>query len=235
MNKKILTLLIILICLSFLSCVEANDLNNTTLDSSLNQDDIQESENDMGDVLSSQDVEDEVLTTGESIKNEDSSTYLVLDNDADKENIYIGDYVTWNIEVYNMGPNDAKNVKVFDKLPDGLKYIKYKASQGTFNPKTGIWDIGNLTKYTRAFLDILTEAITPGEKINKANLTSDSINLNNETYEEEEIDVFELDDYEREDNPVKSEQNLSKPTGNPLILLLISLFGCFAFRKNFFR
>ncbi|WP_407392137.1 DUF11 domain-containing protein [Methanobrevibacter sp.] len=226
MNKKIITVIIILISLSCLSCVWANDLN----DSTLNQEDIQvlELEDDATEVLSSQDSEESNLTSAGSSNDENPSTYLVLDNDADKENIYIGDWVTWNIEVYNSGPNDAKNVKVFDQLPEGLKYIKHTASQGTFNPDTGIWDIGDLPKYATAFLDIVTEAITPGEKISKANLTSDTVNLNNDTYEEEEIDVF----LPKQHDSVKSQLNHSKirATGNPLILILISLVCCFAFR-----
>ena len=38
-------------------------------------------------------------------------------------------------------------------------------------------------------LYITCKAITVGEKINKATLTSDTFNLNNESYEGEEIDV----------------------------------------------
>lgn len=234
MNKIILVLLIICISLCSLSCVGANDLNNVTLDSSLNQDDVQELAlaNASTEVSSSQeDFGEDILATGASFKDEDSSTYLILDNDADKENVHIGDYVTWTLEVYNSGPNDAKNVKVFNQLPDGLKYVKHKASQGTFDPKTGIWDIGNLTKYARVFLDIVTEAITTGEKINKANLTTDSVNLNNETYEEEEIDVLEFE--ENEDIKSQHESVTLKSTGNPLMLLFISIMACFAFRKKY--
>lgn len=155
--------------------------------------------------------------------NKDSSAYLVLDNDADKENIHIGDYVTWIITVDNLGPDTAKNVKVFDQLPEGLKYIKHEASKGTFDPKTGIWDIGNISLGDYEFLFITTVALTLGEKVNKAILTSDTPNLNNETYEEEEIDVEEEDCDDKDKDTI----NYSlQAAGNPIFLVLISLFGC---------
>ena len=158
-----------------------------------------------------------------SSSNKDSSAYLVLDNDADNENIHIGDYVTWIINVANLGPDTAKNVKVFDQLPEGLKYIKYEASKGTFDSKTGIWDIGDLLFGDYESLLITTVALTLGEKVNNATITSDTPNLNNVTYEEEEIDVEEEDD---DDKDKDTKDNSLKTAGNPVLLVLISLFGC---------
>ena len=75
--------------------------------------------------------------------------------------------------------------------------------------------------------------MTSGEKINKANLTSDTSNLNNENYEEEEIDVFDSDD---DDNKLKQSYHTIKKAGNPLFLILVALLGfvgpCFRFKKN---
>lgn len=65
-----------------------------------------------------------------------------LDNDASKENIKLGEYVTWIFEAKNKGSNIAKNVKVYIKLADGLKFIKYNVNKGIFIPKTGIWTMG---------------------------------------------------------------------------------------------
>jgi uncharacterized repeat protein (TIGR01451 family) len=69
----------------------------------------------------------------------------VLDNGADKEDIVVGEEVTWIITASNLGQDTAKNTKVYNKLPQGLKYIKHSTTKGTFNPKTGIWNIGNLS------------------------------------------------------------------------------------------
>lgn len=228
MNIKIV-ILFILIALSSLACVDALDLDNSTdnlTDHSAH--DLKAAvEPDKGEPLGK--GNDTVVMASESqssnlsSKDSGSSAYLVIDNDADKENIFIGDYVTWVVSVLNKGPGTAKNVKVFDKLPDGLKYIKHKTTQGTFNPKTGIWDIGDLLNGKEVFLYITTLAVSTGEKINKANLTCESVNLNNETYEEEEIDVFG----KPADEHVKHHADSIRPAGNPIGLFLLSIMSCF--------
>lgn len=225
MFKKTLILFIVLISLSCLSCVDAKDLDNLTVDDALGQEESQALEVSLetDGVLSAQD-DTEIISASEKSSNQ---VYLVLDNDASKENINVGDYVTWYVSVGNLGPGVAKNVKVYDQLPEGLKFIKYKATQGTFYPKTGIWDIGDLKEGALVYLDILTRAITTGEKVNKANVTCDSVNLNNETYEEEEIDVLEPeDDYNSKSAEIIHSKTIES-TGNPLLLILLSLLGCF--------
>ncbi|MBE6508382.1 MAG: DUF11 domain-containing protein [Methanobrevibacter sp.] len=153
-----------------------------------------------------------------------SGAYLVLDNDADKENVNVGDYVTWILEAINLGPDTAKNVKVYDKLPDGLKYIKHETEKGTFDPETSIWNIGDLTVDEESVtLYITTQALTVGEKINEAYITSDTLNLNNETYEQEEIDVLSSDDSEISEF-VKHASAKMHETGNPIFLAMISIF-----------
>ena len=225
---KLFIALMIMVTLLSLSCVNANDSNSTDAVLELNDDISQEPDlelsNDGEDNLEIT-ADEEILSSNESNEKTDSSAYLVLDNDANVENVYIGDYVVWIVSVINNGPDMAKNVKVYDRLPDGLKYIKHTTTKGTFNPKTGIWNIGNLSAEDgEVFLNITVKALSVGEKINKANLTTDSINLNNESYEEEEIDVLEPeDDDDDSDNVAKSLYS----TGNPLALVLISLFIIF--------
>lgn len=229
MNIKII-LIFVVIALSSLACVNALDADNATDNLTLQDTpDLEVAvEPDNGELLSK--GNDTVVMASESqsnnisSKNGDSSAYLVIDNDADKENILIGDYVTWIVSVENKGPGNAKNVKVFNQLPDGLKYIKHTVTQGTFNPKTGMWDIGEILNGSEVYLYITTLAVSVGEKINKANLTCDSVNLNNETYEEEEIDVFNFPD----ENPVKPQADSINPTGNPIGLIFLSLLACFA-------
>ena len=158
----------------------------------------------------------------ESNNNQNSSSaYLVLDNDADVENVYICDYVTWILEVQNFGPDTAENVKVYDKLPDGLKYVKHSLTKGTFNPNTGIWDIGDLSvEEGLVTLLISTRAIAAGEQINEAYITSDTFNSNNETFEEEEIDVFDRDS---PDEIEFERATFMHATGNPIFLILTCL------------
>lgn len=158
----------------------------------------------------------------ESNNNQNSSSaYLVLDNDADVENVYICDYVTWILEVQNFGPDTAKNVKVYDKLPNGLKYVKHSLTKGTFDPNTGIWDIGDLSvEEGLVTLLITTKAIAAGEQINEAYITSDTFNSNNETFEEEEIDVFDRDS---PDEIEFERATFMHATGNRIFLILTCL------------
>ena len=232
--KKII-FIVFLIAVSCLSCVSAENPDNAT--DVLTHQDVQNPEeaieiddnevlgqaND-SDVLQTQSKADSISSPG------DSSAYLVLDNDADKENIYLGDYVTWIISAANKGPDTAKNVKIHNKLPDGLKYIRHNLTKGKFNPKTGIWDIGDLSNGSEVFLYITTLAVSAGEKINRATLTSDTHNLNDERYEEEEIDVF---GYPDKDFSKKYHSYSIKTVGNPIGLIILSILCCLgSVRKN---
>lgn len=150
--------------------------------------------------------------------------FLVLDNDVDKENAYVGDYVTWILDAVNLGPDVAKNTKVHDSLPSGLKYISHTATKGTFDPNTGIWDIGDLTiDDGHVTLLIVTKALTVGEKVNKAFITGDTFNTNNETFEAEEMDVFEKSDSEKSFEKTVSAKMYE--TGNPIFLVICSLLS----------
>lgn len=198
--KKISIIVIFLILALSLTCVSANEITNE------NQDDTLKVSEDT-DNLESESTQDQL-----------SSTQLELDNDADKENIYIGDEVTWTVTAQNIGPDTAKNVKVYDKLPSGLKYVKHTTTKGTFNPKTGIWDIGDLeVSDGMVTLIITTLAESTGEKINKAYLTSDN---SEDITEEEEIDVLS----QKVSKDIRTASATMHETGNPIFLVLISLF-----------
>ena len=218
LNMKKLNMVFIFIVLFFsIGFVSANDVNQTL-------------ENNPEPI-----VADSVQVNDAADSNITKSAYLVLDNDADNENIHIGDYVTWTVSVQNLGPDIAQNTRVYDDLPEGLKYCFHKLTKGVFNPQTGIWDIGDLkVEDGEVVLNITCIAVTAGEKINKAWLTSDTLNLNNETFEEEEIDVLEFD-YDNDKN-VKKEIIDCNSTGNPIFLILMTLFGFavapFLFKKQ---
>ena len=218
LNMKKLNMVFIFIVLFFsIGFVSANDVNQTL-------------ENNPEPI-----VVDSVQVNDAADSNITKSAYLVLDNDADNENIHVGDYVTWTVSVQNLGPDIAQNTKVYDELPEGLKYCYHKLTKGVFNPQTGIWDIGDLkVEDGEVVLNITCIAVTAGEKINKVWLTSDTLNLNDETFEEEEIDVLEFD-YDNDKN-VKKEIIDSNSTGNPIFLILMTLFGFavapFLFKKQ---
>ena len=82
------------------------------------------------------------------------------------------DLVNWVVVAKNKGPNNATGVKVSDILPAGLELVSCTTSQGTYNPTTGIWTIGNLDTWCQAVLNITAKVSTSNTCItNCANIT----------------------------------------------------------------
>ena len=215
MNKRIFISIFVVFTLLSFNIISANDLNESQ---ELQINDMQTiSIQNSGDLSPSNELDDA----------NDSGAYLILDNDADIENIYIGDLVTWIVTVENLGPDIAKNTKVYDELPDGLEYLYHNSTNSVFNPDTDIWDIGDLkVEDGLVSLFITCKAVSVGEKVNKVRITSDTKNLNNETFEEEEIDVFDYEHgYKDYDNKIASP--ILKSVGNPIFLIIMCLFLIF--------
>lgn len=211
MNKRIFISLFLLFAFLSLSAVSASDLNESQ---TLESNDVEITAAQDSNVLSSQ--------------NELSGAFLMIDNDAGTENVYVGELVTWTLTADNLGPHIAKNTKVYNQLPEGLQYLYHSSTKGVFDPQTGIWDIGDLkSEDGPVYLHITCKAITSGEKVNKAWITSDTKNLNIKDYEEEEMDVLDYENiYENHDN-IKNEVPILKSAGNPVFLILMCLFLIF--------
>ena len=211
MNKRIFISLFLLFAFLSLSAVSASDLNESQ---TLESNDVEITAAQDSNVLSSQ--------------NELSGAFLMIDNDADTENVYVGELVTWTLTADNLGPHIAKNTKVYNQLPEGLQYLYHSSTKGVFDPQTGIWDIGDLkSEDGPVYLHITCKAITSGEKVNKAWITSDTKNLNIKDYEEEEMDVLDYEnEYENHYN-IKNEVPILKSAGNPVFLILMCLFLIF--------
>ncbi|MCB0216898.1 MAG: DUF11 domain-containing protein, partial [Chloroflexi bacterium] len=73
---------------------------------------------------------------------------LVLTKVADQSQIEEGQTVRFTLAISNTGRNVAEQVQVRDRLPSGLAYAGAVASTGTYNPLTGIWDIGTLPVFS---------------------------------------------------------------------------------------
>ena len=82
------------------------------------------------------------------------SADLKLTKTASNLNPKDGDQVTYTITVVNNGPNDATGVKVTDILPNGLTYVSSNASQGTYDPTSGLWTVGTIKNGSSASLNI---------------------------------------------------------------------------------
>jgi uncharacterized repeat protein (TIGR01451 family)/fimbrial isopeptide formation D2 family protein len=73
----------------------------------------------------------------------------------------VGDTITFEIVVANLGPDTATNVVVDDLLPSGLTYFSHVASQGDYAPGTGVWTVGTVDTDDFPILVILATVDRP--------------------------------------------------------------------------
>lgn len=105
------------------------------------------------------------------------SVDLSVTVESDKVVVDVNEDITWTI-VANSDGGISKNTKVQTESTN-LKYIHHSASKGSYNPKDGIWNIGDLKN--KATLKIKTKSLRQGEAILQAKATTDSndIDLDN--------------------------------------------------------
>ena len=65
-----------------------------------------------------------------------------------------GDTVIFQITVTNDGPDTATGVSLTDSLPAGLTFVADTVSQGSYDPATGLFDIGTLASGATATLTL---------------------------------------------------------------------------------
>ncbi|HTX60958.1 MAG TPA: DUF11 domain-containing protein [Methanobacterium sp.] len=101
-----------------------------------------------------------------------------INKTSSKSTATVGDTVNFYIKITNSGPDAAANVKVLETLPDGFSYLSSNATQGTYDPETGIWTVGGLLNGESAKLTIITQAIESGTLVNNAVVESDTFDPN---------------------------------------------------------
>ena len=74
------------------------------------------------------------------------TTHLTLTKTADKTTVTAGanETVVFTLTLNNGGTIPAPNTKVRDLLPSGMTYVSSSTANGTYNPTTGIWDVGTV-------------------------------------------------------------------------------------------
>ncbi|WP_427873384.1 DUF11 domain-containing protein [Flavobacterium sp. MMS24-S5] len=80
--------------------------------------------------------------------------------------------ITFELIVTNNGSQDNTGVQVTDLLPAAFTFTAYTVSTGTYNPATGIWNIGNLPKNQSETLQIKAIANSIGNFANTAEVTA---------------------------------------------------------------
>jgi uncharacterized repeat protein (TIGR01451 family) len=83
-------------------------------------------------------------------------------------NPVIGDDDVYTITAHNNGPLAATGVTVTDVLPDGLVFVSSSASQGAYDPASGIWTVGSIAVGGSATLHITVKLAATGVITNTA-------------------------------------------------------------------
>ena len=68
---------------------------------------------------------------------------LSLTKTIDEPRPNVGDEATFTLTLRNDGPSAATGVTVTDTLPAGVTLLQSLPSQGSFNPATGVWTVGD--------------------------------------------------------------------------------------------
>ena len=89
---------------------------------------------------------------------------------VNEDKVYVGETVVWTIKIKNNGPSTAKNVKVTDLLPKGLKVLNAKVSEGSFNMNSYVWTIKSLANGDSATLKLKTKVTREGFITNPASV-----------------------------------------------------------------
>ena len=89
---------------------------------------------------------------------------LELTKSADPVNLEIGDETVWTIDLTNQGPDDATGVEVLVEAPigGGLTYVSH-TGDGSFDPQSGTWTVGDLAVGEVVSLSITTTVTRLGD------------------------------------------------------------------------
>jgi len=105
------------------------------------------------------------------------SSDLSLTKTVDDANPFVGNTVTFTIDVTNDGPSDATGVVVKDLLPTGYTFVSYGATSGTYDNATGLWTFSSpIINATTETLLILADVNAKGNYMNVAEVIASNNN-----------------------------------------------------------
>ncbi|MBQ2962256.1 DUF11 domain-containing protein [Methanobrevibacter sp.] len=196
--------------------------------------------------------DDEVSSDNPENEGDFPDCNLTIIKEGDKK-VKVGDEVEWKITLKNE-LDTAWNIHVQEKFPKNFDIVSVKASKGDYNKEMVHWEILKLNKGETATLTIKAKAKKAGNYTNKAELFTDSNNLNKNTTVKSDVEVVSEDKskaaVKKNDNKKeklskkvkktkdkiktnKAQANATNQTnkkvtlenaGNPIMVLVISLF-----------
>ncbi len=131
-------------------------------------------------------------------------TKFVVDNDITP---FVETEISFEISVFNDGPDDATNVVVEDLLPAGYDFILYSATSGIYDYTTGIWSTGTVSTGDTQTLVIDVLVNTTGPYTNGAEIIA--------------ADVFDVDS--TPNNNILAEDDQDEAVVNPIEVADLSL------------
>jgi uncharacterized repeat protein (TIGR01451 family) len=96
---------------------------------------------------------------------------LRLSVSADEPTPAVGANVTFLVGLGNVGPDKATNVQVMSLLPAGLTFVSATASQGTYSPSSGTWQVGTVTTGVFPTLTLQATVANAGTFTNTATIS----------------------------------------------------------------
>ena len=110
------------------------------------------------------------------------SADLSIVKEVNSSSANFGDIVKWTLTVYNNGPDDATNVRIWDCLPEGFRYINSTLAKGIDDA----FRIDSIAVGETLVIEIVTAAESTGEFANYANVSSDEYDYDLANNEDEE-------------------------------------------------
>lgn len=162
--------------------------------------------------------------------NVSSQTDLELTIVSNKDLFEVGEKIVWTITVTNHGPNKAVNSLADVNVYGDVKFIKSKASKGTYDSSKGIWDIGDLDVGETVTLTLVYKALSPGKPNIKANVSSDTPETNMDNNNDTSVVEVIIHENNNTDDGAAIDLESSKPTvmhetGNPVVMIVLALFA----------
>lgn len=99
---------------------------------------------------------------------------LAIEKSVSKQEVKLGDLITYLIEITNNGPDNAENIKVNELLNSNLKLISFETTKGNFNNETNVLTIGSLANGEKSLLTINAVANNCGKFENTVVVSSDT-------------------------------------------------------------
>lgn len=84
----------------------------------------------------------------------------------------VGNTIQYTLVINNRGPDPANDVTAMEILSTNFQFVSAIPSKGTYDPVTGIWNIGTMANGESVNLIINALVLNPGPIVNEANATA---------------------------------------------------------------